>query len=504
MLAERTEFGPFIFDPASLQLQRDGVQLTLGARAAALLAVLLEARGNIVTKQELLDAAWPGMVVEESNLAVQIAALRKTLGEQQSGQDWIVTVPRLGYRMPIPAPEVEHTEQRRPALAVLPFQSLGADAEQEYFADGIVDDLTTALSRFKSFAVVSRNSARAYKGRSFDVRQVGKELGVRYVLEGAIRSAGDQLRINTQLVETESGTQLWANRFDGPRAALFDAQDQITGGVVGAIHPSITQAEVERARLKRSANLTAYEHYLRALPHILYRDGKRAIDLLEEALRLDPDFAAAAMLAGNEYLAGYFHQVPGSSVADLDRGRALLEQVLPHCGSDSSLLSGCAMMLLVLKEYDGALDLVLRAVSENPNDSLALGAAGVACLFAGDLSEAYGYQLRALTLSPNEYRAHGQLTCVSHIRMAEGRFEEALEWAQRSLAVSSYYTPTYWMLAAGNAHLRRLDEARHYARELLRLNPDLTIARLRLGQHARDMRRVEIVFEGLRLAGFPE
>ena len=161
-------------------------------------------------------------------------------------------------------------------------------------------------------------------------------------------------------------------------------------------------------------------------------------------------------------------------------------------------------MLMVLREYDRALDLASRAVSENPNNSLALGAAGIVNLFGGDLSAANHYVLRALTLSPNEYRAHGQLTCVSHIRMAEGRYEEAIEWAQRSLAVSPHYTPTYWMLAAGNAHLGRLEEARDYARELLRLNPDLTITRLRIGQHARDSRRVEVLFDGIRLAGIPE
>lgn len=504
MLDKRAEFGPFSFDPVSLQLQRGGMEVQLGARACALLAVLLEARGNVVTKQQLLEAAWPDMIVEENNLAVQIGALRKALGEQQSGQDWIVTVPRLGYRMPIPASAVEKFEQQRPALAVLPFQNLGVESDQEYFADGIVEDITTALSRFKSFAVVSRNSARAYKGRSLDVRQVGQELGVRYVLEGAVRSAGGRLRINAQLVQTDSGMQIWANRFDGPTTALFEVQDQITDGVVAAIQPSITRAEVERARLRRSSNPTAYDLYLQALPNLLSRDRKRALDLLEQALRLDPDFAPAAMAAGTEYLAGYHHQVRGSSELDLERGRELLQQVLPQCGDDSSLISGCALMLLVLREYDRSLDLASRAVSENPNDSLALSAAGIINLFAGDLPAASDHQLRALALSPNEYRAHGQLACVSHIRMAQGQYEEALEWAQRSLAVSSNYTPAYWMLAAGNAHLGRLDEARNHARELLSLNPDLTITRLRKGLHARDMQRVEILFDGIRIAGIPE
>ncbi len=504
MLDTIVQFGPFSFDPVSLQLQRDGVAVSVGARACTVLAALLEARGNVVTKQRLLEAAWPGVIVEENNLAVQIGALRKALGEQQSGQDWIVTVPRLGYRMPIPAPAVERYEQQRPALAVLPFHNIGLDRERAYFADGIVEDITTALSRFKSFAVVSRNSARAYEGRSLDIRQVGKELGVRYVLEGAVRSAGGQLRVNAQLVETDSGMQIWADRFDGPATELFEVQDRITSGVVAAIQPSVTRAEVERARLRRSSNLTAYDLYLQALPHLLSRDSARALDLLEHALRLDPDFAPAAMLAGTEYLANYHHQVRGSSELYLERGRNLLHQVLPHCGNDSSLMSGCALMLLVLREYDKALDLASRAISENPNDALALGAAGIINLYAGDLSAADDCQLRALTLSPNEYRAHGQLTCISHIRMANGRYEEALEWAQRSLAVSSNYTPSYWMLAAGNAHLGRLGEAQQHAGELLKLNPDLTIARLRNALHARDMKRVEIVFDGMRMAGIPE
>jgi Flp pilus assembly protein TadD len=182
----------------------------------------------------------------------------------------------------------------------------------------------------------------------------------------------------------------------------------------------------------------------------------------------------------------------------------LLQQVLPRCGDDSTLLSACGLMLCILGEYDRSLELALRAVTENPNDSQALCSAGVVCLFAGDLGDAATYQLRALKLSPNEYVAHGQLTCVSHIRLAEGRFEESIDWAKRSLAASPHYTPTWWMLAAANAHLGRLEEARRGAAELLRLNPPLTVAGLKFGQHARDPRRVEVIFEGLRLAGFPE
>lgn len=500
----RIHFGPFAFDASRMELARDGAIIPIGSRAAALLYVLLEARGNVVPKDILLKGAWPGTIVEESNLAVQMGALRKALGTQQSGQEWIVTVPRLGYRLPMPVavPVVaDEPEIRRPALAVLPFQNLSADSDHGYVADGIVEDITTALSRFSSFAVVSRTSAQAYKSRTVDVRELGKELGVRYVLEGAVRSAGHQLRINAQLVETENGTQLWAQRFDGEREALFDAQDRLTESVVAAIQPNITRSEVQRARLRRTKNPTAYDLYLRALPHLYFRDGKRASDLLEKALELDPDFALAAALAGSQYLASYFLQLPGTSLADRERGVELLNRVLPMCGSDSTLLANCGLMLSNIGEYDRALELARRAVTENPNDSVALGYAGVVCLFGGDLEEALAYELRALALNPNEYSAHGLITCVSHIKMCEADFEGAIDWARRSLAVSPVYTPTFWMLVAGNAHLGRLKEAQRHLAELMQIDPLLTIAKLRLGQHARDSRRVEVVLEGLLMAG---
>ncbi|HVX66918.1 MAG TPA: winged helix-turn-helix domain-containing protein, partial [Bryobacteraceae bacterium] len=455
----------------------------------------------------LLEAAWPGKFVEESNLAVQIAALRKALGTQQSGQEWIVTVPRLGYRLPIAAIPVAGDAAggtRRPMLAVLPFEDLSPDRDQEYLADGLVEDITTALSHFRTLAVVSRNSAHAYKGRTLDVRQVGKELGVRYLLEGAIRAQPDRVRLNVQLVETETGTQLWSRRFDGPRTALFETQDQITQGVVAAIQPNITRAEVERARRRLTSNPTAYDLYLRALPHLFFREGRGATDLLEEALRLDPDFYLAAAYAGQQHLSNFFVQAAGDTNADRDRGQELLNKVLPHCGEDATLLSLCAGMFMNLEQFDQALELALRAVTENPNDAFALGTAGVMSLFCGELQAAADYQLRALSLSPNEYFAQAQLACVSHIRLCEGRPEEAIEWALRSLAASPHWPPSYWLLAAANAHLGRIEEARRYVGELLKINPSLTVSKLRVSLRARDPSRVEVVIQGLRLGGLPE
>ena len=247
-------FGPFLLNPDNGTLFRDGELVAIGQRGALLLGALLKSPGQVRTKAELMDAAWPGTAVEESNLSVQIASLRKLLGPAPDGGEWIATIPRVGYRF---VAEPDATADRTPAarsepvipsLAVLPFQNLSGDPEQDYFADGVVEDIITALSRFKSFAVIARNSSFVYKGRAVDVRQVAKELGVRYVLEGSVRRAGERLRITAQLVDGDDGAHLWADKFDGAVDDVFDFQDRITESVVDVVEPQIQRAEIERSR----------------------------------------------------------------------------------------------------------------------------------------------------------------------------------------------------------------------------------------------------------------
>ena len=216
-----------------------------------------------------MDAAWPGTAVEESNLSVQIASLRKLLGPSPDGGEWIATIPRVGYRFvaepeaAVPAQtQAARSEPVIPSLAVLPFQNLSGDPEQDYFADGVVEDIITALSRFKSFAVIARNSRFVYKGRAVDVRQVAKELGVRYVLEGSVRRAGDRLRITAQLVDGVTGAHLWADKFDGAVEDVFDFQDRITESVATVVEPHIQTAEIERSRRERPRSIAAYDIYL--------------------------------------------------------------------------------------------------------------------------------------------------------------------------------------------------------------------------------------------------
>jgi TolB-like protein len=226
-------FGPYRLDRGNRSLTRAGVAIRLGGRAFDTLAVLAAA-GTTVSKDALLATVWPELIVEENNLQVQISALRKVLGE-----GWIVTVPGRGYRLVArPAqPAGNPALPDRPSLVVLPFQNIGGDLEEDYFIDGLVEDITTALSCIRSLFVIARNSAFAYKGRVVDLRELGRELGVRYVLQGSVRRAGGRLRITGHLADATSGEQLWARRVDGSVADVFDLQDQVTAAVAGALEP---------------------------------------------------------------------------------------------------------------------------------------------------------------------------------------------------------------------------------------------------------------------------
>jgi TolB-like protein len=221
-------FGPFTFDPDRRSLTRGGQSTELGQRASALLAALLAAGGHPVSKATLMDAVWPDTTVEEGNLTVQISGLRKALGPGPGGAEYIVTVPRIGYRLVQEAVLADAELPLRPALAVMPFANLSGDVGQDYFADGVVEDIIIALSKFRSFAVIARNSTFAYRGRSPGVPQVATELGVLYVVEGSVRRRGDHIRITAQLVDGKNGSNLWAQNFDGATADIFDVQDQIT------------------------------------------------------------------------------------------------------------------------------------------------------------------------------------------------------------------------------------------------------------------------------------
>lgn len=504
----QTAFGPYLLVHGR-ELRRDGRTIAIGQRALMVLEGLVEAQGGVVTKADLMAKAWPGLVVEEGNLTVQVAALRKELGARPDGQDWIVTVPRIGYRFAgldtrPPAAEPLAGENGRPRLAVLPFLNLSSDASRDYFADGVVEDLITAFSRFKSFSVTSRNSTFAYKGKAMDARQIARELGVRYLLEGSVRLAGDRVRVTTQLVHASTGTHHWAQSFDGELGQIFEFQDRIAEAVVGLVEPQIRKAEIERARRQWPADPEAYDYFLRALPNFYSRDpeGYRiALAHLEQAIALELDYAAA--LAYASWADARRGTVSLTMLTEEETTRCLgyARRALQYGEDDPMVLAICGHSLLAIGHMPAeGLATVRRALKANPNNVAVLVLVGICNMLAGDLDEAEACYRRAFQLSPGAPEAYESLAGIGFALFFKREYEAALEWLEQSAATLVDWPPTYWMLTASYAHLGRLDEARGALQRLLVLAPHTTIAGLGTVA-ARSDGRFSSVIDGLAAAG---
>jgi adenylate cyclase len=397
----------------------------------------------------------------------------------------------------------------KPSIAVLPFQNMSGDPEQEYFADGVVEDITTALSYFPRLFVIARNSSFTYKGRpGIDVRHVGRELGVRYVLEGSVRRAGDRVRITGQLVDAGTGAHLWADRFDGVLADIFDLQDTVARSVVGAIEPRLMSAEVERAKRKLTASLDAYDLYLRALPHYyaMTRDGiDAALALLRNALAIDPQYAVAAGLAASCYLVRATRRWQVNPDAERRIGLELGHRALASGANDPEALAmGGHAIAVSGGELREGLAAIERAITLNPNSALAHRVAGWVQCYLGEPSRAVGMFERAMLLSPREPMAF-----LTHLGMAaaclfQQDYDEAVSWARRAVDQNPNYTSSLRFLAAALGHLGRIEEAHAVVTRLLSLAPNDTIAAFAATAGIRFSGGLPLMLDGLRKAGLPE
>ncbi len=396
----------------------------------------------------------------------------------------------------------------KPSIAVLPFTNMSGDAEQEYFVDGMVEDIITALSRFNQLFVIARNTCFVYKGRAVDVKQVGRELGVRYVLEGSVRKAGNRVRITGQLIDTATGAHLWADRFDGELEDVFDLQDRITASVVGAIEPTVRKAEIERARRKPVDNLGAYDLYLQALPHI-YRiqpdPNKQALDLLAKAIEVDPDFAPALAHAAWGRVQRITRAWPPYGENDVATAVSLARRALATGSDDAVAVVLGGFVLVMLKEdYATGLDAVRRAVRQNPGSGFVNAMAGSAMVF-GDEGEV-GFQLleRAMALGPLDPNYFVYLTVAAFAQLFLGHADRAAEYAERSLALSPDWDSTYWVLIAAYTRLGRHEAARDAIPKILAVSPEATVAKYRRRLPIRNPASLETVLSSLRQAGLPE
>jgi TolB-like protein/class 3 adenylate cyclase/Tfp pilus assembly protein PilF len=398
----------------------------------------------------------------------------------------------------------------KPSIAILPFTNMSGDPEQDYFADGMVEDIITALSHFKALFVIARNSSFTYKGRAVDVKQVGRELGVRYVLEGSVRKAANRVRITGQLVDTATGAHLWAGRFDGGLGDIFDLQDQVTESIVGAIAPAVERAEIERARRKPTERLDAYDHYLRGLAKS-YQDASQqacseALHLFNCAIKLDPDFATAyaraAFCYANAKAFGWISLTP-EEVAEVSR----LAQRAVELGRDDAIAladSGWALAYVV-RDLDRGAALIDRALALNSNVAEAWDCGGWVKNWLGEYELAIKRFTRAIRLSPLDPWVAPMRAGTAHAHFFLSRYDEAASWAAMALQDNPNSQPLLRIGAASNAMAGRLDQAQKAVVRLRQLNPTLRVSNLKnvLGpyRHAEDISRYE---EGLRQAGLPE
>jgi len=396
----------------------------------------------------------------------------------------------------------------KPSLALLPFQNLSSDPEQEYFADGMVEEITTAIARLPWLFVIARNSAFTYKGKPVNVKQVAQELGVRYVLEGSVRKAGNRVRITGQLIDTTTGAHIWADRFDGALDDIFELQDRVASSVAGTIEPKLRQSEIERASRKPTANLTAYDLYLRALARSYrYTDEglAEAVVLARQALAIDPSYAPAAALVGR---CRWVQRVQGwGALSDEDVGEAcrLARQALEAERDDAETISQAAWTLFFMAgEAAMAAAALDRALTLNPNAAHAWLVRGNIHALRNQPEAAIEAIERARRLSPFDPYSFFYAAAIAAAHFAARRFEQAIEWADRSLHDQPRLVTAIRLKVAALAHLGHLDEARAELSRVLATDPKLTIAGFREYAHFAAPEVLKLFVTGLRLAGLPE
>jgi TolB-like protein len=513
------EFGPFRLEADADMLFRGAEPVALGRRAAALLRLLLEQAGKPVAKDALMEAAWPGLAVEESNLTVQIAALRRTFADVEGGSTWIETLPRRGYRYVGPPAAVVSDSSRltwlpsatsdKPSIAVLPFSNLSGDPAQDYFSDGITEDVITELSRFRSLFVVARHSSFVYRARSSDIREVGRQLGVRYVVEGSARRIGKRVRVTVQLLDAASSVNLWTERYDRELEDIFAIQDEIVGKIVSALPGRLEDAGREIARGKQTSNITAYDLVLlgnEKWRQLTVRSMDEARGYFRKAVALDPAYARAHANIAWTVVCAAFLESPAAP--PLDDARREIEIALDLDENDA-WSHGVFAQLLFLEHRDQEAETHFkRALALNANDADVAAAFANILVYWGHWREALTWIRSAKQLNPfppNIYHWYHALALYS-----AHEYEQAIKVLREARSSDRW---SHALLAACYAQTNRLSEASFELRAFVRERGQelsehggalpvntLELARMRAARY-RDPSDREHFLDGLRKAG---
>lgn len=511
-------------------LQRASQPVALAPKVFDLLVYLAENRERVVSKDDLLNEVWAGRIVSESTLASHINAVRKAVGDSGEHQRIIRTIARKGFCFAAELREVESLADvdcgyseaapaaltqaaapampAKPSIAVLPFVNLSGDQEQDYLADGVVEDIIAALSQYRWLFVVARNSSFTYKSRTVDVKQVGRELGVRYVLEGSWRKANNRVRITGQLIDATTGAHHWAGRFEGVLLDIFELQDQITESVVGAIAPQLERAEIERARQKPTENLDAYDYYLRGMSKLhsgTMETIEQALPLFHKAIEMDADFASAYAMAAWCHC---WRKVNGWMV---DRSKETAEgirlaRLAVELGQGDAVAltrSGHALGHLT-GDLQGGIGLLDKALLLNPNLAAASFLGAFLRLWHGETDAALEHLTRAMRLSPLDPELYRMQVGMALAHLFLGDFDAASAWADKALQNLPSLLLAAAALSASHALAGRMTEALHAMNRLRKLDPALRLSKIGDWLPIHRPENLETLVDGLRKAGLPE
>lgn len=516
-------FGDCVLDPERRELKRASGAISVGPQVFDLLLFLVKNRTRVVSKDDLLEAVWNGRIVSESTITSHINAARTAIGDSGQEQKFIRTVARKGFHFvgdvtEAPSLGVSDVDSAtppralalpdKPSIAVLPFTNLSGDAEQDYFADGIVEDIITALSHIRWLFVIARNSSFAYKGRARDVTQIGADLGVRYVLEGSVRKAASRVRITGQLIDAETGGHLWAERYEGALDDVFELQDRITESVVGAIAQELERAEIARAKRKPTGSLDAYDYFLRGMAsfHAGGQDNfDRALASFRGAIALDAEYASAYGMAAWCLFWRKLNGWSPDSEQDTAEGARLARSAVDLGRNDAvALTRGGHALAHFTRDLDAGIDFLDKALVLNTNLASAWFLGAFLRIWRGEADEAIRRFEHAMRLSPLDPEMFRMQTGGAMAHLMARRFEVACAWAEKAFRDVPIFPLSAAVIAASCALAGRVEEARRAMRDVRKLDPTLRLATLDAWLPFRRFEDAALLADGLRMAGLPE
>jgi len=520
----------FLFDNHALdtdrrELHRGSERIAVEPQVFDLLVYLVQNCDRVVSKDDLIASVWHGRIVSDSTLTSRINAVRKAVGDSGEDQKLIRTVVRKGLRFvgtvhaksngaePAhaagPLDEVREPSRAglplpdRPAIAVLPFINMGGDAEQEYFSDGISEDIITALSKLRWFFVIARNSSFIYKGKTVHLKQVADELGVRYVLEGSVRKGGDRVRITAQLNDVATGSHIWAERYDRELADVFAVQDEITEAIVAAIEPQLYAAENFRAQRKPPNSMDAWDLVMRALSHywrVTRQDNMVAQALLEKATAIDPNYGQAlGVLATSHMFSAHMGWADLAMVAPIAERAALAAILIDSEDPWAHLALGG--VYLFARRFDDCLAEFELALRLNPNFSLAQGYHGLALCYCGRWEEGDVAAHRALRLSPRDPFSAIYCGIAAYAQFVGGNYDEAIRLAREGIRQRGDFVGAHRVLTAAAGMAGQGDLAKVALQELCRAQPNICLAWIERQMPMKREADREHYLEGFRRAG---